>query len=144
MEIELKDVHVGSEIAKRIGELGLNKSEFARRIGVQQQHVNRILERETMETNKLVKVCRVLDINIFAKFCSFPMNVGSYLNTKSTAGYDGSSAGNASVLFELELQKTENRGLQRQIELLKEQVAQLQSQMEDKNRIISILSKEPK
>ena len=48
MEISIKHVHVGAEIEKRRVELGLSKSELGRRIGVPQQHVNRILERETM------------------------------------------------------------------------------------------------
>ena len=56
MEMNIKHVHVGAEIEKRRVELGLSKSELGRRIGVPQQHVNRILERETMETNRLVKV----------------------------------------------------------------------------------------
>ena len=61
MEISIKHVHVGAEIEKRRVELGLSKSELGRRIGVPQQHVNRILERETMETNRLVKVSEALD-----------------------------------------------------------------------------------
>ena len=56
MEINIRHVHVGAEIEKRRVELGLSKSELGRRIGVPQQHVNRILERETMETSRLVKV----------------------------------------------------------------------------------------
>ena len=43
MEISIKHVHVGAEIEKRRVELGLSKSELGRRIGVPQQHVNRIL-----------------------------------------------------------------------------------------------------
>ena len=55
MEMNIKHVHVGAEIEKRRVELGLSKSELGRRIGVPQQHVNRILERETMETNRLLQ-----------------------------------------------------------------------------------------
>ena len=60
MDVDVKYVHVGEAIDRRRNELGLSKSEFARRIGVPQQHVNRILERETMETKRLVRVCEVL------------------------------------------------------------------------------------
>ena len=43
MEINIKRVHVGAEIERRRVELGISKSELGRRIGVTQQHVNRIL-----------------------------------------------------------------------------------------------------
>ena len=56
MDIDIKLVHIGQAIDKRRNELGLSKSELGRRIGVPQQHINRILERETMETSKLAKV----------------------------------------------------------------------------------------
>jgi hypothetical protein len=44
------------------------------------------------------------------------------------------------MLAELEIKKTENIGLQQQIEILKGQIAQLQSQLEDKDHIISLLN----
>lgn len=78
MEINIRHVHVGAEIEKRRVELGLSKSELGRRIGVPQQHVNRILERETMETNRLVKVSEALDCNFFSLFCSVPQQISAY------------------------------------------------------------------
>ena len=52
MDNDIKHVHVGQAIDKRRNELGLSKSELGRKIGVPQQHINRILERETMETSQ--------------------------------------------------------------------------------------------
>lgn len=46
MDNDIKHVHVGQAIDKRRNELGLSKSELGRKIGVPQQHINRILERE--------------------------------------------------------------------------------------------------
>ena len=57
MDIKVNPIHVGQAIEKRRNELGISKSELGRRIGVNQQHVNRILEMEKMETKKLLKVC---------------------------------------------------------------------------------------
>ena len=54
MKLGIQQVHIGQAIDRRRIELGLSKSEFGRKIGVPQQHVNRILERETMETVRLV------------------------------------------------------------------------------------------
>ena len=81
MEMNIKHVHVGAEIEKRRVELGLSKSELGRRIGVPQQHVNRILERETMETNRLVKVSEALDCNFFSFFCPIPQPIRSEEHT---------------------------------------------------------------
>ena len=69
MDNDIKHVHVGQAIDKRRNELGLSKSELGRKIGVPQQHINRILERETMETNRLIKVSEALDFNFFSLFC---------------------------------------------------------------------------
>ena len=69
MDIDIKNVHIGEAIEKRRNELGLSKSELGRKIGVPQQHVNRILERETMETKRLIKVSEALGFNFFTLFC---------------------------------------------------------------------------
>lgn len=44
MEVAVKSVHIGEAIEKRRLELDISKSELGRRIGVSQQHVNRILK----------------------------------------------------------------------------------------------------
>lgn len=44
MEFAVKSVHIGEAIEKRRVELDISKSELGRRIGVSQQHVNRILK----------------------------------------------------------------------------------------------------
>lgn len=78
MDNDIKHVHVGQAIDKRRNELGLSKSELGRKIGVPQQHINRILERETMETNRLIKVSEALDFNFLFPFLS---ETTSYIGT---------------------------------------------------------------
>lgn len=78
MDNDIKHVHVGQAIDKRRNELGLSKSELGRKIGVPQQHINRILERETMETSRLIKVSEALDFNFFSPFLS---ETTSYIGT---------------------------------------------------------------
>lgn len=70
MSITINDVHIGQAIEQRRAKLEISKSELGRRIGVPQQHVNRILERGTMETKRLVKISRELDFNFFQPFLS--------------------------------------------------------------------------
>ena len=102
INVELKSVHVGREIAKRLDELNMTKTEFGKLIGVQQQHVNRILERDTMETKKLYKVCQVLEMNFFALFCKFPTNVNAYLAAVVLGNGDANNnIGEAAILLSL-------------------------------------------
>ena len=79
MEFAVKSVHIGEAIEKRRVELDISKSELGRRIGVSQQHVNRILKRDTMERKKLVDLCYALDFNFFTLFCEKPPKISAYL-----------------------------------------------------------------
>ncbi|MGM9800962.1 MAG: helix-turn-helix domain-containing protein [Candidatus Limisoma sp.] len=39
-------------------QLGISKSEFARRIGIRQQHVNKLLESNSIDTDKLASISK--------------------------------------------------------------------------------------
>lgn len=145
INIALKEVHIGQAIKKRIEELGMTKSEFGRLIGVPQQHINRILERDTMETKKLINVCRALEFNFFALFCEFPTSVNAYLAAVALGGNATYSVGDASLLAQMEANKVKADGLQEntsllreQIAILKDQVEGLKKQLEDKDEIITL------
>lgn len=58
-------IHIGRIIEARINELRISKAEFARRIGTSKQNVNRILEKESMDTAVLTKYSEVLNYNFF-------------------------------------------------------------------------------
>jgi plasmid maintenance system antidote protein VapI len=141
MDIELKEAHVGQIIKDRLYELGMKKNTFAQKVGVPQQHINRILDRETMETAKLVKVSQVLGINIFAKFCNFPTQVSAYLSAVSMG--EGASSNNeiggAAVIAEMEKYKAKVESMQTNIKLLEDQIATLKQLNESQERTISIL-----
>ena len=147
INIELKDVHIGHEIQKRVEELGISKSEFARRIGVQQQHVNRILERDTMETKKLVSICRALDFNFFALYCQFPTSVNAYLAAVALGDGDANNnIGDAVALSQIEVFKERIIGLEEnketlkdQIRILKDTIDLLKTQLNDKNEMLNLL-----
>ena len=130
MNIPVNDVHIGKAIDEQREKLKLSKSEFGRRIGVPQQHVNRILERDTMETKRLVKVCQELDFNFFSLFCPLPaQRISAYLSAISLAGDANNLIGDASLLAQLEKVKGELKEAQSDLEhekrenqLLKEHV----------------------
>ncbi len=151
INIELKEVHIGQAIKKRIDELGMTKSEFGRLIGVPQQHINRILERDTMETKKLIKVSQALDFNFFALYCEFPTSVNAYLAAVALGGNASYSVGDASLLAQMEASKVKADGLQENSSLLKEQIAILKDQVEglkkqldDKDEIINLYKERTK
>mgnify|MGYP005974832963 CR=1 FL=1 len=146
MEINIRRIHVGAEIEKRRVELGISKSEFGRRIGVTQQHVNGILARETMDTNRLIKVSEALDYNFFSLFCSVPQQISAYLAAVSVQGNAHNIIGEAELASQLakeraevESQKEAVKFLKEQIDSLKLQITHLESHLDDKDRIIKLL-----
>lgn len=146
MNIKVNPVHVGQAIEKRRNELGISKSELGRRIGVTQQHVNRILDRETMETNKLVKVCEALDFNFFALFCPMQHQISAYLAAVAVDGNAHNNIGDAEIAAQLNKvqSEVENKNetillLKEQIESLNAQIKRLDSNLKDKDAIIELL-----
>lgn len=144
--IELKEVHIGKAIKERLEEIKMTKTEFGRLIGVPQQHVNRIFERDTIETKKLMRICRALDFNFFALFCQFPTNISAYLSAVALGDGDANNnLGETAILSQLEILKVklgEARGtetdLRDQIAGLKDNIEQLKSNLRDKDEIIAL------
>ena len=149
MDIKVNPIHVGQAIEKRRNELGISKSELGRRIGVNQQHVNRILERETMETKKLVKVCEALDFNFFTLFCPVQHQISAYLAAVAVdVAVDGNAhnnIGDAELAAQLKNVQSEVDNKNETIKLLKEQIESLNAQITrldsnlDKDAIIELL-----
>lgn len=146
MDIKVSHVHVGHAIENRRKELGISKSELGRRIGVTQQHVNRILERETMETSKLVKVCEALDFNFFTLFWPVQHQISAYLAAVAVDGNAHNNIGDAELVAQLNKVQSEVENKNETIELLKEQIESLNAQitrldsnLKDKDAIIELL-----
>ena len=146
MDNDIKHVHVGQAIDKRRNELGLSKSELGRKIGVPQQHINRILERETMETSRLIKVSEALDFNFFSLFCPKQHHISAHLAAVALDGNANNLIGDAELAVQLSSEKKETENLRETIKLLKEQIESLNSQilrldsnLKDKDIIIELL-----
>ena len=130
MEVAVKSVHIGEAIEKRRLELDISKSELGRRIGVSQQHVNRILKRDTMESKKLVDLCHALDFNFFTLFCANNFIGDAQLIAELTA-----ERAKAAQAEERVAELTEK------VEMQKEYIESLKNNLEDKNAIIELLRK---
>ena len=148
MDNDIKHVHVGQAIDKRRNELGLSKSELGRKIGVPQQ---RILERETMETSRLIKVSEALDFNFFSLFCPRQHHISAHLAAVALDGNANNLIGDAELAVQLSSEKKETENLRETIKLLKEQIESLNSQilrldsnLKDKDIIIELLKERRK
>lgn len=61
-------IHIGRAIEQKLSDLKMSKTEFGRRIGIPSQNVNRILERDTIDTGKLIQISKILNFNFFSLF----------------------------------------------------------------------------
>lgn len=68
MLMSIEKVNIGLSIEQKLNELGMSKSEFGRKIGIPQQNVNRILDKPSIDTDKLVLICEALEYNFFKEY----------------------------------------------------------------------------
>ena len=66
--MSIEKVNIGLSIEQKLNELGMSKSEFGRKIGIPQQNVNRILDKPSIDTDKLVLICEALEYNFFKEY----------------------------------------------------------------------------
>lgn len=123
----VRKVHIGQEISKRITQLGISRSEFARRAGILPQHVKGLLERRSLDTEKLTTICEALDFNFFTLYCD-SVSINAYRSAIATGegnatNYCGGDANELRV----------------RCELLAEKITMLETFIEDKNKIIRLL-----
>ena len=61
--MNIERVNIGLSIEQKLNELGMSKSEFGRKIGVPQQNVNRILDKTSIDTDKLATISEASKCN---------------------------------------------------------------------------------
>ena len=59
---------LGALIEKRMKEINMNQTEFAAKLNTTQSDVSRILKRQSIDTDKLARISRVLGYNFFRDF----------------------------------------------------------------------------
>lgn len=140
MNIKLTKVNIGEEIKKRFDDTEMSKSEFGRRIGVPQQHVNRIFERDTIETKKLESISEALDFNFFSLYCELPSNVFAYLAAIAMGDGDAINLiGDAALVAQMEVMKAKIEGLEKERDALADQIETLKGNLRDKEEIINLV-----
>lgn len=81
--MRIERVNIGLAIEQRLNELGMSKSEFGRKIGIPQQNVNRILDKSSIDTDKLVTIGEALEFNFFHEYTD---DLSSTSNAVSLSG----------------------------------------------------------
>lgn len=64
----MKDIHIGQMIQERMVARRMSKAEFARRLGVKQQNINRILASHDTDTHKLQIYSEILEFDFFSLY----------------------------------------------------------------------------
>lgn len=61
-------IHIGKLIEEKLNEMGMKKSEFAKRIYKQRQNVNDLLSKESIDTSDLLLISEVLKFDFFTEY----------------------------------------------------------------------------
>lgn len=122
--VDTKEINIGLIIEQKLNELNISKSELARRIGIPNQNVNRILEKSSIDTDKLIKISKALDYNFFQEFIS---------TDNDTDKTDGKIQNNvaAGSIEEQPLCESDKKFYQEQIQFLTGQVKDLSQRIHE-------------
>ena len=63
------NIHVGKMIERRLSEMKMSQTQFAKIMFMPQSNISRLLKRETMDIEKLVVICMKMEYNFFEEFC---------------------------------------------------------------------------
>ena len=124
--MKFEKINIGLLIEQKMNELGVSKSEMARRSGIANQNINRVLERTSIDTDKLIAISEALNFNFFDCFQS---------NENSTATADNGGvaiAGNGTAHHFSTSTSSE-------LAVLRERVTSLEALLAEKERLISVL-----
>lgn len=126
--MKFEKINIGLLIEQKMNELGVSKSEMARRSGIANQNINRVLERTSIDTDKLIAISEALNFN-FNFFDCFQSNE----NSTATADNGGVAiAGNGTAHHFSTSTSSE-------LAVLRERVKSLEALLAEKERLISVL-----
>lgn len=144
-EVNVNEVHIGREIKNRFSASRMSKTEFGHQIGVSPQHINKIFEKESIDTERLSKISLALEFNFFSLYCDTPTHVSANLSAVSLGeGNANNTIGSDAVVTELESTKKDLDSAKHTEALLREQIETLKSSLRDKEMIINLLTKKEK
>lgn len=67
--MEIIRVNIGEVIRQKVEEIGLSKAEFAKRLNIQRQNIEKtVFQKHSIDTDLLCNICELLDCNLFNYF----------------------------------------------------------------------------
>jgi transcriptional regulator with XRE-family HTH domain len=127
------EIHIGKTILKKLEEKGMKKSEFARRINKSRQNVQDIFRRESLDTNLLADVCKVLSFDFF-QLLSTEKNSNPSLAMEEEPLYKTGKQEGQKQKLQLELLSKELKQAQKEIQKLKKVNGLLEKKLERRKR----------
>ena len=125
--MKFEKINIGLLIEQKMNELGVSKSEMARRSGIANQNINRVLERTSIDTDKLIAISEALNFNFFDCFHSDESTV-----TADNGGVAVAGNGTAHHI-------TTNASAY--VAVLQERVKSLEALLAEKERLIKVYEK---
>lgn len=145
-------VHIGKKIEEEFIRQKLSQSDFGRMIGVPQQNVRRIFEKESIDTSRLVAISQALGFDFFVYYRSDEQHTEITATATSTCGQ--ASFNNSGLMIQQNFKEptdetatntenTENTQnvvlLQERIRFLEREIETLNERIKDKQETIDIL-----
>lgn len=115
-------MHIGKLIKKRLEEVGISKSEFARRIHRTSQNVYDIFERQSLDTALLQTISEILNYDFF-QHCVFEYTAQRSPDLSETLVKEDSESYKTmpELVHELTVCNEKHRYNQKELELLKKE-----------------------
>lgn len=103
------NVNIGLAIEQRVNELGISKSELARRLGIAQQNVNKVVfSKESLDTAKLMEISKALDYNFFELYANLsPKKTALFNSAKLQSLINDKGLGNIEFASKVGLTRNE-------------------------------------
>ncbi len=127
--MSIKKVNIGLLIEQKMNELNVSKSELSRRCGIANQNINRVFDKTSIDTDKLIAISEALDYNFFNEYVDDEDPPRSVENSVETKG-DFSPA---SLHGDVSVGATDA--------LLAEKVKSLEALLAEKERLIRLYEK---
>lgn len=126
--MKFEKINIGLLIEQKMNELGVSKSEMARRSGIANQNINRVLERTSIDTDKLIAISEALNFNFFDCFHTDESSTVTADNGRVAVAGNGTAhhiTTNASA----------------DVAVLQERVKSLEALLAEKERLIKVYEK---
>lgn len=117
--MENTELHIGSLIKQRLEELGMKKSEFARRISTTSQNVYGIFKRVSIDTDLLKKISETLNFDFFQYYAE-----GGLVIQEDSVHYNSTNKKVIKTAFDLKTELDDSKealdALKREVQYLRE------------------------